>query len=62
MASPQLEILRLEHATWVALKRSATDLLPFLSPDCSMIFPGAPDIFSASSSPSLNEILARDGE
>ncbi|KAL9101286.1 MAG: hypothetical protein Q9163_003438 [Psora crenata] len=50
------EIIGLEHKTWRALQRSGRDLLPFLAKDCCMLFPGG-TIFSAASSPSLEEIL-----
>ncbi|KAI9657514.1 MAG: hypothetical protein M1831_004130 [Alyxoria varia] len=50
------EIEHQETQTWEALKSSGTALIPFLSQDCVMIFPGS-TIFSAHSKPSLNEIL-----
>ena len=50
------EIEQQEKLTWEALKSSGTALIPFLSQECVMIFPGS-TIFSAHSKPSLNEIL-----
>ena len=51
------EILNLEEGTWEAVKEGGGSLIPYLSQDCLMIFPGAPDIVSASSDPPLHEIL-----
>lgn len=48
----------MEGQTWEALKGSSHNLVPFLSPDCVMIFPGA-TIFDQSSDPSLSDILTR---
>ncbi len=52
------EVLYMETQTWEALKISGSELVPFLAPDCVMIFPGGA-IFDASSTPSLNDILTR---
>lgn len=52
------EIISLECATWEALKRNGEALIPFLSSDCVMLFPGAP-ILSSTSDPPLTDILMR---
>lgn len=52
-------IVGLETETWEALKESGAALIPFLSADCIMIFPGAPDLVSATSSPPLHDILTK---
>lgn len=48
----------MEAQTWEALKLTGTNLVPFLAPDCVMIFPGA-TIFDANSDPPLLDILQR---
>lgn len=55
-ASFQEEIIFYEAQTWEALKSSGSALLPFVTPDCIMIFPGA-SIFDNASKPTLREIL-----
>ena len=52
------EIIYLESQTWEALKISGKALIPFLAPECVMIFPGA-SIIDDRSKPSLREILER---
>lgn len=51
------QIADLEEATWEAVKEGGNALIPYLSADCVMVFPGAPDIVSANSNPPLHEIL-----
>lgn len=57
-ASFQEEIVFMEAQTWEALKGSGKSLVPFLTDDCVMIFPGA-SIFDHASKPTLREILNR---
>ena len=50
------EILALEHKTWDALCISGSTLLPLLSDDCVMVFPGGMKL-SKESHPTLSSIL-----
>ena len=52
------EIIFVESQTWEALKQSGLALLPFLAPDCAMMFPGG-TIFDACSEPTLKDLLGR---
>ena len=57
------EIIALEHQTWRALMVSGKDLVPYLSKDCCMSFPGVGGtIFDRNSKPPLIEILEREGQ
>lgn len=58
MASQTLRqtILDEETATWNALSSSGPAILPLLSPKCVMLFPRG-SVLSASSTPSLKEVL-----
>ncbi|PIG86178.1 efflux pump antibiotic resistance protein [Aspergillus arachidicola] len=53
------EILALEHKTWDALCISGSTLLPLLSGDCVMVFPGGMKL-SKESYPTLNSILTSE--
>ncbi|KAB8217663.1 major facilitator superfamily-domain-containing protein [Aspergillus novoparasiticus] len=52
------EILALEHKTWDALCISGSTLLPLLSGDCVMVFPGGMKL-SEESHPTLSSILTK---
>ena len=52
-------ILALEEPTWRALMHSGADFLPFLSGDCSMLFPLGMKITSKSK-PSLKDVMMSD--
>ncbi len=60
MSSSTEIVIALEHRTWDALMSSGSTLIPFLSSDCSMLFPGGMTLHAASS-PSLRESLADGG-
>lgn len=53
------EILALEHKTWDALCISGSTLIPLLSDDCIMVFPGGMKL-SKESHPTLSSILASE--
>lgn len=52
-------ITRLEHETWRALSKNGRDLLPYLAPDCTMLFPLGLKV-TTSSEPSLKDILTSE--
>ena len=41
MSDPDSVLKQLERETWRALCNSGSDLLPYLAPECRMLFPGA---------------------
>lgn len=52
-------ILANEHQAWQALTISGTSLLPLLSTDCIMVFPGGMKL-SDTSTPTLQSVLTSD--
>ncbi|MCJ1443657.1 MAG: hypothetical protein MMC23_004157 [Stictis urceolatum] len=52
-------ITKLEQSTWEALKRHGSDLLPYLSADCTMHFPLGASL-STNLEPSISDVLAAD--
>lgn len=52
-------IFELEDATWKALSDSGAKLIPFLSKDCSMLFPMGVKV-TATSTPNLKEVMTSE--
>ena len=52
-------ITNLEHETWRAMQSNGRALLPYLSPNCILLFPMGLKV-SARTSPSLDDVLKSD--